>query len=303
VEAPVETMTGMMRAVYSRATSNRARKHLTAVLVAAALLTIVNRSQAAGAGGVVFSDGFESGNTNLWSADGFRNKCTASRTAVDGGGPHSGSYMAECNWNGILAWNDPAAYTTLQLSWWNYSREFLIRFWVRLSSDVDHKIGSKLLRLFSPSGSDNMFLDAQMESGGGPIYIQWAQINGQLGPILYGSAPLGNGSWHKVEIYLKHNTPGLTDGTMRVWQDGVVQHQAVNITSVTTGNHWYPMYFMSNWSNNPGWEHDANNHVYWDDVEVFSDLGTGATGLMSDATIRASGTGTPTTPQNLRIVR
>ena len=39
---------------------------------------------------------------------------------------------------------------------------------------------------------------------------------------------------------------------------------------------------------NPGWEHDANNHVYWDDFEIYSDAtnGTPVTGNLSDASVR-----------------
>ncbi len=48
---------------------------------------------------------------------------------------------------------------------------------------------------------------------------------------------------------------------------------------------------MSNWSNMPGWEHGANNHIYWDDIEMYTDTGVGGTGQMSDASIQGGSPG------------
>ena len=81
--------------------------------MAAAALTIGGGASAEGAGGRVFYDGFETGNTNQWAQDSSRTKCTAVRTSVDGKPTHAGSYMLECNWNGVVAWNDPSSYLTL----------------------------------------------------------------------------------------------------------------------------------------------------------------------------------------------
>jgi hypothetical protein len=265
-----------------------------------AVLTAAAGSSAAAAGRV-FYDGLETGNTNQWAQDSDRAKCTAVRTSVDGKPTHSGQYMLECNWNGVVAWNDPASYSTLKLNSFNYSREFLIRFWVRFASDNDRTIGSKLFRLY---GTDSFYISGQLEQSIGSAFIFWEKINGQTGaPPAYGDRAFANGSWHEIEIYVKHNTPGSSDGVLKVWQDGFLQQQSLNVVSATSGSRWYPLYLMSNWSNNPGWEHDAANHVYWDDIEIFTDTGTGASGTMADATVTAGAApAAPTAPQNLRIV-
>jgi hypothetical protein len=147
-----------------------------------------------------------------------------------------------------------------------------------------------------------------MEQSNGSLFSHWELINGRTGPTFWGDAsPLGDGNWHKLEIYMKLNTAGAADGAYKVWLDGQIKQQAANIVSAAPAGRWYPLHLMSNWSNNPGWEHDAANHVYWDDIEVYSDLGTGGTGLMSDATIRTgtapSPSSRPSAPTNLRIVR
>lgn len=255
------------------------------------------------AAGRVFYDGFESG-TGQWSKDDFRDMCVSVATSVDAVPPKSGARMLECNWNGTVVWNATNSFSTLQLNSWNYTSEFLIRFWVRLSADVDRKQGSKLFRM-SPISTvaDDFFLNAQMENAGGPLLSYWATINGSAGPIFWGdSSPLGDGQWHKIEIYVKHNTPGVADGTQRIWLDGSLKQQGTNMVTISPGDHWYPIHLMSNWSNNPGWEHDANNHVYWDEFEIYSDNGSGGVGNMFDASISTGGPTTAGTPANVRIV-
>jgi hypothetical protein len=280
------------------------RKALVNALIALALISAVTGAQAAGR---VFFDDFEAGNTNKWSADDFRNKCRVATGAVDGVPARAGSSMAECNWNGLTAWNDPSAYTSLKLGSWDYSNEFLIRLWVRYANDVDRAFGSKLLRLDPNDFKDSFYLNAQMEQSNGPVFICWEWINGSTGPSVYGDGNLGDGSWHELEIYIKLNTTGARNGVVRIWQDGRVKHEAVNITSVYPGNRWFPLYLMSNWSNNPGSEHDASNHVYWDNVEIYSDRGSGATGSLADASITVGAEPappaplTPKSPTNVRV--
>ena len=98
---------------------------------------------------------------------------------------------------------------------------------------------------------------------------------------------VGDHKWHRIEIYVKHDTDGQ-DGIIRHGVDGVKIHERLGATD-NDGGKWYPWHIMSNWSSNPGWEHDANNHTYWDDIEIFSDTGKGeVTGSMADATIRVA---------------
>jgi len=270
------------------------------VLASALLLA---GATAANAAGRVFFDDFESGTTSKWTPVPNGNNCKAVKSSVDGVASHSGSFNAECNWNGVVSWQDAQAYSSMELTKWDYNREFLIRFWLRYSSDFDHKAGAKALRLYP--GDDSFYLGAQMERTGGPLFIYFESINGSSGPISYGDGTIfGDGKWHRVDIYIKHNTAGASDGTVKVFRDGVVQVQGTNIVTAKAGSKWYPMAVMSNWSSNPGWEHDASNHVYWDDFEIFSDMGTGASsGTMADGTIQQTGTTTkvPSPPANVTV--
>jgi len=221
------------------------------------LLSILPRVGLSYAAGRVFFDDFEDGTTNKWGQDSGRNKCTVVTFASDGGATHGGSRMASCNWNGTVSWDDPTAYSTLVLDSWSYSTEFFIRLWVRADRDVDNKFGSKWFRLYNSFNS--YYWDGQMEQSGGPIFSTLETY----GKSSYGNAPVGDYLWHKVEIYVKQ----ASNSTFRLWVDGNLQQQETGFSSSTAK--WYPMYLMSNWSNNgPDWAHNSNNHVYWDDIEI-----------------------------------
>jgi hypothetical protein len=248
--------------------------------------------------GRVFSDDFESGNVNKWTADGTRAMCTVVQRGVDAGTPHGGSHMMQCNWNDTVPWNDPNNYSTVVLPQraWNYNSEFLIRLWLRYDSDVTHVYGSKVLRLDPNDSLDGLYIIPQMNEPGGPAQIVWEFFNGVQGPVFWGrGTALGDHNWHKLEIYVKASP--TANGTARVWIDGSLKLEVTNAVTVAAGHTWGPLYLMSNWSNNP---HGANNHVYWDDVEVYTDTGTGASGNMADATI-TGGTASPNPPQNLTV--
>lgn len=92
---------------------------------------------------------------------------------------------------------------------------------------------------------------------------------------------------------------------VKMWVDDVIQLDVANAKTVSsTGQQWDSLVLVSNWSSNPGWEHDATNNVYFDDVEIFSDRGSGATGSMASGTISGGVAPTaPPPPVGLRVVR
>src|SRR5262245_25561634 len=119
------------------------------------------------AAGRVFYDDFESGSTGKWSQDGGRNKCVVVSAAVDAKNPFAGTKMAECNWNGVVAWDAATGYSTLRLPCFDCTKEFLIGMKMRYASDVDDKFGSKAFRIY---GTDSYYFGAQMEQPDDPIF-------------------------------------------------------------------------------------------------------------------------------------
>jgi len=226
-------------------------------------------------GGRVFYDGFEDGTNNAWEQADYRNKCPVVSKALDGGSPHSGSFQAQCNWDGLVAWNDPNAFTVLRKSF-PFNTDFFIRFWARRESDVDNKSGPKFVRI---GFVYTMYIDFSTGQLLDDLYV-----DGQTNPG-YGVSGAANGSWHKFEVYAHVANSG---GIVRMWMDDVLVTTHTGDTQ-DAQYAWSPLELMGNWSNNPGWEHDSNNHMAWDDIEIYSDQGSGASGSMSDGTIGEDG--------------
>jgi hypothetical protein len=224
----------------------------------------------------VFFDGFEDGTTNAWQQDDFRNRCQVVTAAADGGPGPIGTYMALCNWNGGVAWDDPAKYETLTISSTLYDDELFIR--VRARLDVNHSVEAKFLRIFFDQGGVYHDLYAATGPGGSGLNSGAALNSGSL-PTYWGSAPGDStrddrAAWHKIEYYFRQST-----GTIKVWHDGILVRNDTGYNF--EGVKWSPIYLTSNAAD----PFDTTNHVYFDEFEVYSDRGTGATGSMSNATI------------------
>ncbi|QQR78678.1 MAG: hypothetical protein IPJ68_00095 [Candidatus Moraniibacteriota bacterium] len=256
-------------------------------------------SHSVSAAGRVFSDGFEDGTTTQWTdgtTAGAEGKCNIVTSALDGGtGPKSGTKMARCNWDGTQGALYGHSHQEMDTSW-SMGNEALIRFHVRVDSDVDVKAGSKLFRW----NGFNSFGAIQFEYGNGAtLYTRSHSEDGtQLGPTNYGGGnAFRNGQWHQIELYIKKGSGGI----IRVWVDDALVSEGLNIN--TNDSTWNQFHMMSNWSLNDGWEHDANNHMYWDEFEVYSDTGTSGTGSLSAGTAAqgSSDTTAPAAPTGLGV--
>lgn len=265
--------------------------HLTIVLIFLAPLASANLSYAAGR---VFYDDFEDGTTNKWAQDEFRNKCTVVTSATDRvTGPHAGSRMVRCNWNGSAAWNDSAAFESLRINSINYNNELFYRVWMRPDTNLQRTSNSptKILRIYNQAVNDlyhvlwtGNSLRSEGVAGGSSFPTYWGSGNDNSG--------LSSG-WHKIEFYFNHST-----GTIREWHDGLMIRNNAGLSFGSTK--WYPLFITSNWSDS----HDSTNHVYFDGVEIYSDTGTGSSGLMSDATINSSSSSqtVPNRPENAQVI-
>jgi hypothetical protein len=249
-------------------------------VLAAMALAALGTFDAANAAGRVFYDGFESGNTNLWRQDDFRNRCQVVTAAADGvAGPYVGSRMVRCNWDGTAAWNAPTTYESLVVDI-PYTNEFLLRARLRADRNWEKTSGSatKIMRFYNWTGSQSTYLDLfgsvigtsisnQGVAGGAQLATYWGGLDNASDPS----------SWHKVEYYINQSA-----GTIKVWHDGVLVRNNTGFNF--NGAKWTPFYLTSNWSD----AHDGTNYIYFDEVEIFSDTGTGASGSLSDASATAS---------------
>jgi len=222
----------------------------------------------------VFHDDFEDGTTNKWGSG-------RSRALVSTIRPRSGTYSAESNWNGAVSWESLESLRGLSLGSWPYQDEFLIRFWLRVDEDVDSTsegmgAGPKLFRLpFSQDRGGNEIIWSFMRAH---VTIR---VNEHPLRSIWSCADFADREWHKVEIYVRDTT----DGAIRMWFDDeelTCANSSSGLGLPYFGNThendagWDNFYWPSNWSGPPGCcEHDAENHMYLDDVEIFSDAATG----------------------------
>lgn len=264
------------------------------MIVQIAIILVMNIIAApmAHSAGRVFYDGFEDGTTDAWAQDQWNTtKCPVVTASIDGiAGPYAGTYMVQCNyqtdgnWPQINLPNFDAYYTD----------EFFIRMRYRPDTDVNRTGGYqgqptvgqasfKFMRFFQLNPYHDMF-----EVAGHP---QSANNNagnpndGDLFPTYWGGATGDNtnqsSAWHTIEYYLKQST-----GSFKVWHDGILIRDDSGYDYV--GTKWTSFFLQSN---GDAGVTDNSNHWYVDEFEVYSDTGTGATGLMSDATITVSGGG------------
>lgn len=250
----------------------------------------------------VFYDDFESGNTNLWAED--HDRCQVRTASFDGGpGPHAGTYMVSCNSNGVVPYNDSAAYESLSSGVHPYDRELFIRAWLRIDGNdfdraSDRGSPKKFLRIFHWTGENSTYNDIFDTANRGDSLTNEGVAGGESFNTYWGTAGDNTNSdtanWHKIEYYFNLNT-----GTIRVWHDGMMVR---NDSGLPLGNApWLPVNLASNWSDS----HDATNHVYFDDFEIFSDEtgGTPVTGQLSDASVQVAGSDViaPASPTGLMV--
>ena len=262
---------------------------------AAALACLLALAASAAQGvGQVFLDGFEYAvgplpSTNGWQQDDYRNLCNVVSSAADGGvGPHGGSKMLRCNWNGQVAWNDPAAYESAFKSNFNFTNEIFLRWWVRRDASLQGGTGPKIYRTNACSFGDIQLSTSTSGTSEGSWY------DGSCNQIYryWGGDSAGNTSgWHKMELYFKNAS---SNGAFKYWVDDSLE---ANYTGNTSGAFQY-FYITSNWSGAAGCcDHDTTNYLYWDDFEVWSDNGNSSyTGSMANGDIALSGGGGDTTP-------
>ena len=224
----------------------------------------------------VFYENFDDGNANEFD--------TATADVVTTS-PHSGSYCGRANWQTD---GDNQSTSNFVKSSWSYTNETFIRFWVKIDPNCYESIGTlenaKVMRL-SWDGENSDYTMTLQDDTNGTYHDSW-YVNGSFVLNCYSSGTLSPGTWHKVEIYIKHDTDG-SDGVIKIWTDDVLNNNSCypyNGDTYDGDEYWYPFHFPSNWTRTDG-EDPEPNYIYIDDVEIYSDQGTGATGSMADGTI------------------
>lgn len=250
----------------------------------------------------VFYDGFETGNTNLWSQVDFRDKCQAVQSSGDGGAaPQSGAWQARCNFNGTVEWNTGPRFETLHMSP-TFGNEYFLRLYIRTSPNLTStgalgdNTGPKLLRYFG--GTYAGFLGQEdVNPGTEPVDLAWSHESPGSSYSQYGLGQISRTGWTKYEMYFNKTTD-----RHRIWIDDVLVR---DVTSEDLAQFNGELDIVSNWSGADGTRvHDDTNYMLFDEIEVFSETGSGANGSLSDGTIVQGGgadTTAPAVPTGLAV--
>ena len=272
-------------------------------------LFLVTSPQTASAAGRVFYDGFESGNTNQWNDYGAppnnQDRCVVVTTATDRVlGPYAGTRMVRCNADGTKSFPDNSEYETLVAPVQNYTNEIFYRVWHRPDANVDNTVGStwKMFQIRYWDGTQSTYrdlFDAVSSTAPGSACHGFGNAGSYVMNSYWGGAPGDNScdrtKWSKTEYYINQAT-----SVVKVWHnDALIRNETIPNMS---GKKWNDtLRIVGNWATS----HDAVNHLYFDEVEIYTDLGTGASGSMANGDITQGGGGTSTTapvaPMNLRV--
>jgi hypothetical protein len=259
-------------------------------------------ARTASASGRVFYDGFESGNFDAGWSDGWSDGPGLIPPAGNKGHdnlvlPVSGNRQMECWYGhaGTDTWF--CKYISIDSL---YTNEIFIRLWMRLDSDVQSNEGSMahLLRFYAGGGGATDILTCMIGDGAGSSQIitdaLWNGARPTNAPQYYSFSPgVGDHQWHKYELYLNNSTH-----LYKIWEDDVLK---MSLSDPMINFHFGSFIPLHNWgSPKPT---DDNTHFYFDEVEVFSDLGAGGAGSMANGDMtQGSSTTAPSAPLNLRVM-
>lgn len=274
------------------------------------LVLFVVSVESAQAASLMFSDGFESypNSSRLplttWNTEDARTAAFIVSAPTDGlFGVHGGSRMARTRWNGTVPLSDVVnSFETLAINPDTYANnEWFFRVYLRLDANF-HIIqggdsGSHLLRSLTNAGPLTMeFVENQSSNS----TVTGVRVNNSDFLVNVFAGKLQPGQWYKYERYVNYTT-----GTIRTWWNGVLRAESTTLNFA--GSKFGNVNLAGNWGDpSPG----PTNDLYWDDFQLFTDRNTGGgvTGLMSDASIQATGgggpppdTSPPSAPTNLRI--
>lgn len=202
--------------------------------------------------------------------------------------PVAGSRMFECSYGtaGTDTWF--CNYIPINAL---YTNEMMIRIWIRADTDVQGNQGSMahLLRLYQGGANASDILTSMIGDSSGneanTLMIAdalWGGVRPANSPQYYQwNSGIGNHQWHKYEMYLNNST-----NVYKLWEDDVL---IMSVSDPMVTFHFQNFIPMHNWgSPKPT---DNNTHFYFDEVEVYSDTGTGGIGSMAAGTMTQGGGG------------
>lgn len=211
--------------------------------------------------GVLFQDGFESGNLSF-TQSGIRWGDSV-RTSVNALNARSGTRSLQFTFPGVADGDDSFSEQRIELT--NPYTEIWIRFDLHVPGNYVHRTQSgatnnKFFALYrnpyTAPGFHVNFSTAADGSGGSDLHIHYYD-NGVERSVLSPAGGRGfltsadHGQWHQIVLHVRVPTGQDTnDGVMQLWKNGV---QLVNITNLDawggTGSNYFDAGYVLGWAN------------------------------------------------------
>jgi len=150
--------------------------------------------------------------------------------------------------------------TTVYAKWWWWVASTIVGGPGRHGFRITKRIGDQF--------TSHWQLDTVMESGGGfSIDILFQDDGVDSGTTYHGLFTLPTNQWFQFEILTTLNTPGLANGVLTLWINGVQRFTASNVTYRSSGSSMNGYDTFALVSNFDG----AGTESYWymDDVQVW----------------------------------
>lgn len=228
------------------------------------------------AGVIYFSNGFEEGGFSAWSAYSIGDG--SYQPHVNGVNPHTGSYSYEQEYfcqNGLdhnryvielcADFGQPAGLTDFFLRTYLYAK-------TPEADTTPNKIWQrKLTRTWFAAGSRDIVLNSWSGSGGSPLnalrlsFVYYGLADTQQ--TVYDIATLQYDTWYCLEQEFHLNTPGVADGTYRLYIDGVEAY-AKTATSLRGTNSTGVDKFWIGAQAQSAPASTLHEFRYWDDVII-----------------------------------
>jgi hypothetical protein len=173
--------------------------------------------------------------------DGWATDFGAANIAItqDGTAPKSPSNVMQVTFQPGLAGGDTPMYQGHTIG--GSYKEFYGSVWLKYSNNfiVDNAGVNKILYVWASDGTPTLCLCTLSPSPTGDFtpQIRTQDASEQdLGPNLSGQTNYSfpRNSWVRLEMYLKMNTPGNSDGVAKIWANGVLVADYTNIKFVNS---------------------------------------------------------------------
>jgi hypothetical protein len=156
--------------------------------------------------------------------------------------------------------------------------DYVLEFRVAFHPRFDWRNGGKLPGLVggsAPTGGKDAsrgFSARYMWRAGGRalLYLYWQGKRATFGDELYFTKGFKAGKWHRLRQYVKLNTPGVSDGILKVWLDGELVHDG-RYTFRKLHDQWkIDAFYFNTMFGGKGhkWEPTKDEYIYFDNFII-----------------------------------